>query len=302
MNKAIKEYKQSLEDLKKINNELFYDELKSNMNLHLETLNEEAKKVEGTVQIIKNEMEKMKYSFEDKTEKATTAMNSTANQINTTISESIDEKTQQMIEKLGDIYNIFYELVEEQKQFVQKDFIEIAKAQFDINVKKIVDIHSTMETLLDNQILYIEKKENNWHELAEKWNLDLKIQIQNIEAQMNDKLTAMESLHKQLENSIQTFSKSTNETIQKGFEQTTQDMLVVKDTLKESEQNYQLAIAEQKESNQLTLSEQHKLQQEKLTSLEKMQAEQGSTMHKWLIGLSISQIVSVGAIAGLYFF
>lgn len=302
MNKVLKEYKQSLEDLKKINDDLFYDELKGNMNLHLSTVREETEKVDGTVQIIKSEMEKMNYSFQDKTEKATNAISSAASQINTTIAESLEQETQQMVNQLGNIYNIFHGLVEEQKQFVQKDFVENAKAQFDVNVKEITAVHLKMKALLDNQTLYIERKEKGWHEQAVKWDSDFKVQLQNIEAQMNEKLVAIEKLYKQLELSMQTSGKATNETIQQGFEQTAQHMLVVKDTLKESEQNYQLAIAEQKESYQLALAEQQQLQQVKLMSLEKIQVEQGTTMHKWLIGLSISQIVSIGAIVGLYFF
>ncbi|MEG0472273.1 MAG: hypothetical protein RR588_08045 [Solibacillus sp.] len=302
MNKVLKEYKQSLEDLKKINGDLFYDELKVGMNLHLTTMRKEAEKVEGTVQIIKSEMEKMNYSFQDKTEKSTNAMSSAASQINATIAESLEQETQQMTNKLGNIYNIFHGLVEDQKQFVENDFIGNAKALLDINVKEITAIQSKMKALLENQTLYIENKEKNWHEQATKWEVDLKEKLQKLEKLTIEKLNAIQESHEQLELSLQTSEQATNTTMQQGFEHTAQHLLVVKDTLKESEHNYQVAIADQKESYQLAIVEQQQLQQDKLTTLEIMQAEQGSTMHKWLIGLSISQVVSIGAIAGLYFF
>lgn len=302
MDKIAKQYEQSIEELKKINDKLFYDDLKGKMNTHLKTMQEEYEKVEEIVDIIKKESEKMSFSVQDDVKQATMVMQSTSNKIDSTINEAINQKTEEMINELGDIYNMFHGIAEEQKQFVQKDFIEVAKAQFDLNVKELEALHSKMNKLIEHQKAYIEEKEKERNEQTKKLETDLKNQIQNIENQLNEKLITIENLHKQLEHSMKENTIETNKTLQNSFDEIINQVRDVEHTLKEKEQTYQLAIVEQKESFQLSLSEQQKIQQDKLMELEKMQGEQGATMHKWLIGLSISQIVSIGAIIGLYFF
>ncbi len=291
MNKVMKEYKQSLEDLKKINDDLFYNELKNKMNEHLSNMNAEAEKVESTVQLIKNEMEKMHYSFEDKTTNATSAMRSAASQVNTNISEILENETNKMVGTLENVYGIFHELAEAQKKFVEQEFIETSKALLETNFKEIEAIQFKINSIFEDQLLYIENKEKKWLEQSEKLEADYKEQMQKFEATINQKLESLSSLNQTLQKTIKDYEQNAQSVIQQGFQQTEQNMLAVKELFKESEQNYQLVVAEQQENQQL-----------KWTTLEAMQVEQGTTMKKWLVALSISQAITFGTIIGLYFF
>lgn len=287
----MKEYKQSLEELKKINDDLFYNELKNKMNEHLLNMNAEAEKVESTVQHIKNEMEKMKYSFEDKTTNATSAMCSAASQVNTNISEKLENETNKMVETLENVYGIFYELAEEQKKFVEQEFIETSKALLETNLTQIDAIQFRIKSIFENQTLYIENKEKKWLEQATKIEADYSEQMQKLEATINQKLESLSSMNQKYQQTMKENEQNVQSVIQQGFRQTEQNILTINESFKENEQNYQLVVMEQQENQQL-----------KWTALEKMQVEQGTTMKKWLVALSISQVVTFGTIIGLYFF
>ncbi|MGE6487431.1 hypothetical protein [Paenisporosarcina sp. NPDC076898] len=310
--KTVANYKQSLRDLQEVNDALFYDDLKNQMNIHLARLEDEFQKVEKSAEYVSRSMAQIEHSFQATSQQATAEMRIAAKNADEVIQTVLSEETVKLMTKLNQVYVAFQQIGEQQKHFVEEHFIKQVEQNIaDMNGKlsstltayqaSITNMHEQLTNLVENQQAEIEKREANWKQLANDIDAKYEERLKTFEVastlQFKDiqhVLTGVQQINKELiseQTKQQTKATAQFEHLEQVVEQTQskQELAIIKQNEVQDTQvgNFVLMQREQHEQLQQLLS---------------MQAEQGKSMRKWLITLSIVQGITVAVGTGLYFF
>ena len=310
--KTVANFKQSLRDLQEVNDALFYDDLKNQMNTHLERLEDEFKKVEKTAEYVSRSMAHIEHSFQATSQQATAEMRISAKNVDQVIQTVISEETVKLMTKLNQVFGAFQQIGEQQKQFVEEQFIKQAEQNIaDMNDKisstfaayqtSISNMHEQLTNLVENQQAEIEKRESNWKQLAD--DIDKKY-----EERLKDFEAASTLQYKEIQRVLTGFQQTNKKLIS---EQTKQQIEAtaqfghLEQVIEQTQSKQELAIIKQNEVQETQVGNvvtNQRDQHEQLQRLLSMQAEQGKTMRKWLITIATVQAVIAAVGTGLYFF
>ncbi len=293
-NKIELDYKQSLLDLKEINDDLFYDDLKEKMNEHLELLQHGAKKVDSSIADIQQLMNNIIFKFQDQIRESTLAMSMVATNVDETIATSIQLETNQMMTLLNDVFQAFQSINVEQKEYFESTFVPYAEENLTQHKTIACDLQQKFSTLLRDQKDFLEKWEAEWKKVNVSIDENHTLHLQKFEQLYNKKMQTVQDTVQQVEKKVTNFLNEQHETstsVQRQFETRLEEI--------------QSTVLSSKKTYELQLTKQHEVQAEQfnqLVSLINTQANRSNVVKKWFIALSVSQLATIGTVIGLYFF
>lgn len=310
--KTVANYEQSLFDLQEVNDSLFYDDLKIKMNTHLEKLEDEFQKVEKSANHISRTMTQIEHSFQATSQQAAAEMRIAAKNADEVIKTVMTVETKKIMGTLNQVFVTFKSIGEQQKRFVQEEFINYAEQNItDMNDKlsitldtyqiSITKMHEQLTNVIAVQHADIEKRESSWKQLAADIDEKYAERLQAFEAASDTQFKEIQQVLTMLQQKNMELLKSQTNQQKEATSQFTDLQKVVEQTQSKQE----LAIIKQYEVQQTQVSDvvtYQKEQHEQLQQLLTMQGEQGNTMRKWLITLTVIQVVTVGLGVGLYLF
>lgn len=293
-NKILDNYKQSLMDLQELNEELFYSDLKKRMESHMELLQNESKKVNKNMESMEQLIDQTKFTFQDQIKETTFKMNTVAENIDETITTTIEQETDKMMTTLNEIYEIFRSIAGEQRKFYEEVFIIQAEKYLNQNKLMLTDLQKKIFTSLELQAELEETKKSTWIELISNIDKQNEIHHKKVEKIYNEKLLSAQFLFRQSE---QTINKQLEEH-RIAFEVTQQQVTMQHESL-------QKALSSSAHTYEINLSEQRDIQaanSEQLATLISIETKQSTSIKKWVIALTGFHIATMGTIVGLYFF
>ena len=287
----------ALEELREINDQLFYNELKSNMSEHVSHLEKEYEKVSQKAQEMHEYMGRFEYVFTELTKNVETQLQVTIQNMCDQLPEIFAEHT----EALSIAYELFSKIAEDQSTFIQskdaewKELADHVKEQQQITLQHIVQELSTLVKEKNDQV--IEHREQLTKEVKEQL-LDFENQVQKLSEQFDTLLLNFQKeqqkhqLH--TETLLQSFINETKEKLQR-LEQQIND---VEKSIHDSSEEHMLQLV----TNQQIRQQKWKEQDDKLVVLQNYQKSQAESMKKWFIGLAISHVIVIASVVGLYLF
>lgn len=331
MTKMVKrQYNEALKDLKNINDDLFYDDLKAQMNKHLELLQNESNKIENTIVTIKSTLENLTGNILVESHNAKSALIATSETVDQKIKDSFEQQNEQIIENMNNIFVAFQSIGDEQKDYIEKELLPVVNTY----LQKIDTLQKQqaeqLEALTIEQNQYISKKEEIWkiemEAVEQKWLQQLKDIKTYYEKKFEQLFMNTETVEKTFLNTLETHHhivQSNTLEVKKALNQLEQFVKVEKQHITTTFTQLQNAINSHEQENashfdeiqktltttkqtyEVQIGSQQELLTEQSTQFKLMfekQISQGSILQKGLISLSISQIVTLGVIIFLYFF
>lgn len=260
-------FKEALLDLQKINDQLFYGELKRKMDQHLQQLDDDYKKVEKTINGVNYRLERFEDEFNRISQEATSQMHATISNIEQEIPSLFEEQ----LNVLGDAFVSFSDLADEQKKILEERSqvwsnldTKMLNGQKEINALIIAELQAHTSKQQENQQYYME--------MVTREHDQQKQQLNDI---INSLMAELRQNQKELKN----------------------DFKEVGTLVKDSSKVYELQLITDQQSRD-TLLQQEK---EERTLIQQKQGKQMQSTQKLVIAVVTIQVILSVAIGGLYF-
>lgn len=289
----------AIKDLKEINDLLFYNDLKTEMDEHLNRLEAEYERVAQKAQEVHDYLDSYEYTFKAMTQEVETqlkvAIENTSDQLPALFNE---QKA-----SLYQAYELFLGLGEEQRAFIQttneewKELSESLKNEQKAALDQVVGkLKTEVGTLL---------RETNEQVTGQRKQLE-----QEVKGQLQKFEQLMLQIQAQFDAILLTFQKNyenhkirTETLIQKFVNETKEQFQLINQQINDLGK----LMIESNEENKLHLDKSEHLflgkwkeQETQLEDLRQSQETQSITMKKWIIGLAITNIAIIAGLAGLY--
>ncbi|MGQ4667510.1 hypothetical protein ACUIJN_17010 [Metabacillus halosaccharovorans] len=268
-------YTEAIRDLKEVNDQLFYTDLKGTMEAHLTRMYDEFKRVEEKAAEITSQMEvidqEFSYLISDVNTKLTVTMSN--------LEEKLPEIFKDHKQELFNAYKLFSKVANDQQDFLQAKNSEWKELAKEVKGKLEDELATTKDKLkqeISNKVnelkVYLKEQQQQFSQSMETTNAEQKQSLHSLETSFNESVVLMN----------EKLTRLTNEITVLGIEG--------KAVYEQSIQRMESVL--QAEFNK---------QQQQIQALEKSQQQNTDTMKKWFIGIVVSQVLVVGGVIGLYF-
>ncbi|WP_413305794.1 hypothetical protein AA0X95_04420 [Bacillus sp. 1P10SD] len=260
------DFKQALKDLQEVNDELFYDELKSKLTQHIQHLEDEYAKVECAMEGVQFKLERFEDDFQRITQEAATQLRATV----ANLQQDVPSLFEEQLSVLGDVFVSFSDLAEEQKKILQDSEQVWRELSTRVLTRQKENYTSIMTEL-------------HAHSLKQQEDLKAFFEVATSE-------------HKEQVQEVAGIIKGFKENVDQKHEEVKEGFAQVEALVSDATQTFQvqLKIEQQKRETQWM----H--QQDELDLIKQEQEEHWASSKKWVIGVVITQVVLLAAIGGLY--
>lgn len=314
------EFKRAMKELQEVNDELFYNDLKERINRHLNAVKEETMMIEESAKKVELGLNMISDQFQFIAQEAAGQMQAAAVSAESAITNILTIEMGKHSEALGEIYEAFSDISEDQKKFFHDTFsksvtdtlTEIKQTLSETLIRHenvLSDTHCQLAQLVSAQEKSFLNKEAVWEKI-----------VKNVEQKYDEKLQQLSNTYtKQLKDQQETIKlleeniSHREQELKRLVEENQKDIILVQEkgqeTTREQIKNIAGLMEKSAEKYELQLITQNELQQNKLTEQEKhtadlarMQINQGTIMFRWLAIISAVQVIIGVAVGGLYFF
>jgi phage host-nuclease inhibitor protein Gam len=291
------EFNQAIRDLKDINDQLFYTELKTTMSDHITTLEKEYDKVSQKAHEMHVQMERFEYNFANLTQDVLTQFRVTLQNIRDQFPEIFAQHT----ETLSNAYELFTNIAEEQGVMLNKK---------DKEWKELVEhVKHQQSHILQSLVKKLEGEVcRHLTELNDGITKQYEQLFKEVSKQLNELQDHVQKQGEQFEGALQTL-KTKQQKFQSGAEASLKDFTIELQQLQRNLVKLEQSMQDSSEQYSIQIVKDHQLRSEKwenqnsrLIALEKQQQLHLETVKKSFIGLTVSQVIITASIVGLYFF